>query len=108
MEMSVEEVKRLLDESPDALLLVDCRTDAEVAIARIEGAVHVPMDRIATSAEDLADDAAGRSVVVYCHHGVRSLAAAAQLRALGVGGASSMRGGIDLWSARIDASVPTY
>ena len=108
MEVTVEGVKRLLDASPDELLLVDCRTPEEVAIARIEGAVHVPMERIASSAEDVAEEAGERAVVVYCHHGVRSKTATLALRALGVEGAVSMRGGIDAWSLRVDPSVPRY
>lgn len=108
MEVTVEAVKRLLNESPDDVLLVDCRTDEEVAIACLDGAVHVPMERIASSAEDIAEAAGDRAVVVYCHHGVRSLAAAARLRALGVDGATSMRGGIDWWSVKIDRRVPRY
>ena len=108
MEVDAREVKRRLDEAPGDVLLVDCRTPEEVALARIEGAVHVPMERIVSSADDLADEAEGRDVIVYCHHGVRSLSAAAQLRALGVEGAASMRGGIDLWSLEIDPDVPRY
>ncbi len=108
MEISPQEVRALIESGGDGLYLVDCRRDDEVAIARIEGAVHVPMERIAQAAEDIAEDAAGRAVVVHCHHGVRSLAAAAQLRAGGVEGALSMAGGIELWSMVIDPSVPRY
>ncbi|GAB4515227.1 MAG: rhodanese-like domain-containing protein [Phycisphaerales bacterium] len=108
LEISVDEVKRLLDTSEEGLLLVDCRTEAEVEICRLDGAVHVPLGAIESEAEDLLEDAEGRPVVVYCHHGVRSKTAALALRALGVATAVSMRGGIDAWSERIDPGVPRY
>jgi rhodanese-related sulfurtransferase len=50
----------------------------------------------------------GAEIVCYCHHGVRSLSAAAILRQAGFGNAVSLAGGIDLWSRVIDPSVPRY
>ena len=47
-------------------------------------------------------------IVVYCHHGVRSLNAVAWLRAQGIEGARSMAGGIERWSAEVDPAVPRY
>jgi adenylyltransferase/sulfurtransferase len=46
--------------------------------------------------------------VFFCHHGMRSLDAAAWLRSQGVDGAQSMTGGIERWSTEIDPSVPHY
>ena len=47
-------------------------------------------------------------IVVYCHHGVRSLYVTVALRRLGFQDVRSLAGGIDLWSRDIDASVPRY
>jgi rhodanese-related sulfurtransferase len=47
-------------------------------------------------------------VVVYCHHGIRSLRGAAILEQAGVRPASDTAGGIDAWSRLIDPSVPRY
>src|SRR5262245_15089521 len=47
-------------------------------------------------------------VVVYCHHGIRSLRGAAILEQAGVRPAVSLAGGIDAWSRLIDPSVPRY
>jgi rhodanese-related sulfurtransferase len=47
-------------------------------------------------------------IVLFCHHGIRSLDAAAWLRSQDLAGAKSMEGGIDRWSAEIDPSVPRY
>ena len=47
-------------------------------------------------------------IIVFCHHGMRSLDAAAWLRSQGVECARSMAGGIDRWSTEIDPRVPRY
>jgi adenylyltransferase/sulfurtransferase len=50
----------------------------------------------------------GALVVTYCHHGVRSLNAAAILLRAGHARVASLAGGIDRWSIEIDPSVPRY
>ncbi|MEO1129948.1 MAG: rhodanese-like domain-containing protein [Planctomycetota bacterium] len=49
-----------------------------------------------------------KTVVVMCHHGIRSLSVAAVLRSIGFEEAYSMAGGIDRWSMEIDQAVPRY
>lgn len=109
-EVSVEQVRDLLAHNDTSrLLLIDCRTEKERAIATIDGSIFVPLDEFASRAPDLAQEVHDdQQVVIYCHHGVRSLKAAAWLRAAGVEHAMSMAGGIDAWSKRIDASVMVY
>ena len=53
----------------------------------------------------MADEA---PVVVFCHHGIRSLQVVNWLHEQGVTNCLSMAGGIDRWSAEIDAGVPRY
>jgi|GEM_PF-57749 len=92
-------------------LLLDCRRDDEWAFNRVAGAMHIPMSEIERRGDDLRDaleDAPGRGVVVYCHHGVRSLRVTAALRAMGFAAVKSMAGGIDAWSLGVDAGVPRY
>ena len=47
-------------------------------------------------------------LVVFCHHGIRSLQVAGWLRSQGLEDAASMAGGIDRWSLEIDPTVPRY
>jgi rhodanese-related sulfurtransferase len=47
-------------------------------------------------------------IVVFCHHGVRSLHVANWLREQGFEQAQSMSGGIDRWSKVVDNNVPVY
>jgi rhodanese-related sulfurtransferase len=89
----------------DKFLLVDVREKWEYDTARIEGAVLIPLRAIPASLPHLA---AAREIVFYCHHGMRSLDAAAWVRSQGVEGAQSMSGGIDRWTTEVDTLVPRY
>ena len=86
-------------------LIVDCREPEEHAIVHLEDAELVPLSRIPAKAAELAEREG--PVVVYCHHGIRSLQAAELLRQHGVD-ARSMAGGIDRWSVEIDPAKPRY
>jgi adenylyltransferase/sulfurtransferase len=104
MEVAPREVRELLARG-DAFLFVDVREPREHDVARIEGAVLIPLRQIPANLTRLS---MARDVILFCHHGVRSLDAAAWLRAQGVQGARSMSGGIDRWAAEIDPRVPRY
>ncbi|MFZ5475933.1 MAG: rhodanese-like domain-containing protein [Myxococcota bacterium] len=102
-QVSVEEARDLLA-SPDPPQLLDCREPWEHARCHIAGDVLMPLGELAEHAGDL--DRA-RPVLVYCHHGIRSINGAMLLEQLGFA-AMSLRGGIDAWSQRIDPTVPRY
>jgi adenylyltransferase/sulfurtransferase len=95
-------------------LIVDCRTEPERAIATIAGSMHVPLAELERRIDDVREAAEGsegsspRSIVVHCHHGVRSLRATAILRAAGLVDSHSLAGGIDQWSVAVDRSIPRY
>lgn len=84
--------------------LLDVRNLWERELCSIEGSVHLPLDQLASRAGELERD---RTVVIYCHHGIRSLMAARYLQEQGFN-AISMSGGIELWSRQIDPDVPRY
>jgi len=87
--------------------LIDCREDDEYAIAKINGAVLVPLSRWEEAFGKLQLDES-QPVVVHCHHGMRSLRVASWLRERGFHSAQSMSGGIDAWSDQVDPAVPKY
>jgi rhodanese-related sulfurtransferase len=89
----------------EPLLLVDVREPWEHAICRIPGARLIPLGSLPTNMNALLD---ADEVICYCHHGMRSLDAAAWLRQQGVEGAKSMAGGIERWSLEIDPQIPRY
>ena len=94
--------------SGESLVLIDVREPEEFAITRIEGATLIPMRDIPASLQQLEAKADETTLIVFCHHGVRSLNVAHWLREQGVPTCQSMAGGIDAWSVRVDPSVPRY
>ena len=104
-EISAEQVKAKLDRGDDFLLL-DVREPWEFETARIEGAKLMPMGDVPSRAHQELDPEG--SIVVICHHGVRSMNVTAWLRQQGFEKAQSMRGGIDAWSRAVDQKVPVY
>ena len=107
MEVTVEDVKRRLD-AGEKLILIDVRESFEHRVARIEDAELVPMQTVPEKLAALEQRAEQAPLIVFCHHGVRSLNVVNWLRRQGVDNCWSMAGGIDLWSLAIDPAVPRY
>ena len=107
LEADPQEVKRRLD-SGEKLHLIDVREPHEFAQAKIEGAILIPMRSVPGEIQDLEARADEGTLIVFCHHGVRSLNVVSWLREQGVSACQSMSGGIDQWSLRVDPSVPRY
>lgn len=99
------EVKRLLD-SGASVVLLDVRQPDEHAFCALPGSVLIPLGELPARVAEL--DPSDDLVVVYCHHGVRSLRGAAILTQAGFPNVASMAGGIDRWSQAVDPTVPRY
>jgi rhodanese-related sulfurtransferase len=104
-EITAAEVKRRLD-AGEVIDLIDVREPEEFQICRIEGAILIPMRQISQQFERLEDATA--PLILFCHHGVRSLNVVAWLREQGLTDCQSMAGGIDAWSREVDPAVPRY
>jgi rhodanese-related sulfurtransferase len=104
LQISVQEVNARLARG-EKLMLVDVRERQEYDICRLPGATLIPLGSLPANLNTLLD---ADDVVLYCHHGMRSLDAAVWLRQQGVEKAKSMAGGIERWSTEIDTSVPRY
>lgn len=107
LEITPQEVKQRLD-AGEKLILIDVREPAEFQQARIERAELIPMRFIPAELQHLEAQADEGRLIVYCHHGVRSLNVVNWLREQGVAACQSMAGGIDRWSREIDPGVPRY
>jgi adenylyltransferase/sulfurtransferase len=94
-------------EAGDEFLLLDCREREEDATVRIDGATLLPMSELSERVSEI-DAHRNSEIVVYCHHGGRSLRVAMWLRQRGFPAACSMSGGIDRWAQEIDSSLPRY
>lgn len=89
-------------------ILIDVREPAEFAFTRIDGSELIPMGSIPAHLQRLEALADEQTLMVICHHGVRSLQVVSWLRARGVENCFSVAGGIDRWSLEVDPSVPRY
>lgn len=103
-EISALEASNLRNHNEDVTFL-DVREDAELAICRIEGALHIPMNEIPERCEALPLD---RPLVVFCHHGMRSMNVLLYLESRGFENVINMGGGIHAWAAEVDTSVGQY
>jgi len=103
-EMKVAELKRRL-EAHEPLVVVDVRDPWETALARLDNAVHIPMEEIEHRTAELDPQA---ETVVYCHHGVRSAAVAEYLARNGFGKVWNLEGGIDQWARKVDPRMKRY
>ncbi|MFQ3593913.1 MAG: rhodanese-like domain-containing protein [Gemmataceae bacterium] len=107
-EITVHQLAEMLRQQPRPFLL-DVRQPVEHQHARLEGSHLVPLNTLMSQLADLRERIAeGRPIVVYCHHGMRSLIGAQALIQAGFSNVSSLAGGIEAWSVEIDPSVPRY
>lgn len=97
---------RLLEEHTPVFLL-DVRQPWEHDTAALPGSTLIPLDQLTERVDEVAPPP-GALVVAYCHHGVRSLSAAAILEQAGHAQVASLAGGIDAWSLEIDPQVRRY
>jgi rhodanese-related sulfurtransferase len=103
-EISPAEAAALLAENKATL--IDVREPWEFETARIEGSLLMPMGDVPSRAHQELDP--DEKLIVLCHHGVRSINVTVWLRDQGFENAQSLRGGIDAWSAEVDAAVGRY
>jgi sulfur-carrier protein adenylyltransferase/sulfurtransferase len=108
-EMTVQDLKQLLDSGATDYVLLDVRNPNEYEIAKIPGSVLVPLPDIengdgVAKVKDLLN---GHRLVVHCKSGMRSAKALALLKEAGVSG-TNVTGGILAWSREIDPAVPEY
>jgi rhodanese-related sulfurtransferase len=106
LEIDCQAVKTRLDEGAEFLLL-DCRERDEYDAVHISQATLLPMSEIQERVEELSPHKTGE-IVVYCHHGMRSLNVTIWLRQQGYANVKSMSGGIDEWAVTVDRSLPRY
>lgn len=105
-EISPKEVKQQIN-AGKPVRLIDVRELSEYQTTRIEGAELIPMRTVPAALQKLEGLAEDGHLVVFCHHGVRSMQVVNWLREQGLA-CQSMSGGIDLWSLDVDPKVPRY
>jgi adenylyltransferase/sulfurtransferase len=105
MNITPRELKARLD-AAERIRLIDVREAEEWDTCRLPGAELIPLSQFQRLAERKLDPA--DTIVVYCHHGMRSLRAQSHLKALGYENVINLTGGIDAWSVQVDPTVKRY
>jgi rhodanese-related sulfurtransferase len=107
IEVTPAEVKRRLD-SGERLFLLDVREPYEHQQSNIPAARLIPMRTVPANLPDIEGMSDEGPVVVFCHHGMRSMQVVNWLREQGIPNCQNMAGGIDRWSCEVDPGVPRY
>jgi adenylyltransferase/sulfurtransferase len=108
-EMTVKELKELLDSGGDGYILIDVRNPNEYEIAKIPGSILVPLPDIESGSgvEKIRELTNGHRLIAHCKMGGRSAKALAILKEAGIEG-TNVKGGIQAWSREVDSNIPEY
>ena len=104
VQLTPQQVQDGLQKQP-APLLLDVREEDEVRLYALPGSLHIPMNLIPLRHNELPDDI---PIIVYCHHGIRSLNVARYLAHVGFENVANLQGGIDAWARQIDPTMARY
>ena len=89
----------------EAIYLLDVRTQEEFDAVKLPGAHFFTQEFMQ---EILGQWSREQLLVIYDHLGARSMDAAAFFQGHGFTNVTSLRGGIDAWSAEVDPKLPRY
>ncbi|BAY21018.1 hypothetical protein NIES2100_07630 [Calothrix sp. NIES-2100] len=108
-EMTVTELKQLLDSGAKDFVLLDVRNPHEYEIAKIPGSVLIPLPDIENGdgVQKVKEVLNGHRLIAHCKMGGRSAKALSILKESGIVG-TNVKGGITAWSREVDSSVPEY
>ncbi len=104
-EVTVQEMKRALDDPKLGIKVIDVREPFEYEIAHIEGVPLLPMSQIQGRFTELDPNS---QYYFLCKVGARSMDVVDFLHEQGFKYVKNIKGGIDAWSAEIDPSLPRY
>lgn len=93
------------DPARSAPVLVDVREPWEFDVCHIDGSLHVPLGELPAHVDALPKD---RPLVIVCHHGNRSLHAAAWLQRIGFADVHNLDGGVEGWATEVDPAMARY
>jgi len=108
-EMTVTQLKELIDSGAKDFVLLDVRNPNEYQICQIPGSVLVPLPDIEHGAgvAKVKELLNGHRLIAHCKMGGRSAKALGILKEAGIEGIN-VKGGITAWSEEVDPSVPQY
>jgi adenylyltransferase/sulfurtransferase len=105
MNITPTELKDRLDRG-EKFRLIDVREADEWAVARLPQAELIPLSQFQQrAAAELSPD---ETLILYCHHGLRSGRAQGYLKAQGYANVLNLTGGIDAWALQVDPAMKRY
>ena len=104
-EVTVQELKRALDDPKLGIRVIDVRDPDEHQISHIKGVPQIPLGSLPQRFTELDPN---QQIYIHCKSGMRSMKALKFLREQGFKYLKSVKGGINAWSDEIDHTVPKY
>ena len=104
-EVTVQDMKRALEDAKLGIRVIDVREPDEAQIARVTGVPLFPLSLLPQRFTELDPN---QQIYIHCKSGVRSMKALRFLRDQGFKYVKSVQGGILAWSDQIDPGVPKY
>ena len=104
-EVTVQDMKRALDDAKLGIKIIDVREPDEHQITHVAG---VPLHPLSSLPQTFTNLDPNTQYYIHCKSGVRSMKALKFLREQGFKYTKSVKGGINAWSDEIDHSVAKY
>ncbi|MEK7685016.1 MAG: molybdopterin-synthase adenylyltransferase MoeB [Verrucomicrobiota bacterium] len=104
-EVTVQDMKRALEDPKLAIQVVDVRDPDEYQIAHVNGVKLIPLGTLPNRFTELDPN---QQIYLHCKSGLRSMKAVKFLQERGYKYVKSVKGGINAWADDIDPSVPKY
>jgi molybdopterin/thiamine biosynthesis adenylyltransferase/rhodanese-related sulfurtransferase len=104
-EVTVQDMKKALDNPALGIKVIDVREPDEYEIAKVNGVPLLPLSELLNRFTELDPN---QQYYLHCKVGVRSLQAVGFLKQQGFKYVKSVKGGIAAWSDEVDHSVPKY
>jgi sulfur-carrier protein adenylyltransferase/sulfurtransferase len=104
-EVTVQDMKKALDDPKLGIKIIDVREPDEHEIAHVKGVPLLPLSQLRQRFTELDPN---QHYYLHCKVGARSLQALGFLREQGFKYLKSDKGGITAWSEEIDSNVPRY
>lgn len=102
-DVDADEARRMV-ETHEELVIIDVRNPEETEMGHIPGAKLIPVDDIAERESEIPKT--GRSILVYCAGGGRSLGVCEELAHKGYEGLHNLTGGFMAWSGKVEKPTP--
>ena len=96
-EISVFDLKSILDNNQDNNLVIDVRTQEEREEGYIKGTIHIPLNELLFKVEEVKEMAENKNIYFQCRSGMRSANATTIFLQSGLKNVFNVKGGILEW-----------